>query len=150
MLSEKEIADALHAHRIVPLGVANPHGPLGLEHVAAAVEMISPARIYVDFQNADTVGRLRLNCIGTTEDLASQRVQLYDGLVLDLYSDDADAQGRPAKFLVTGVVEYAPDEQCWVAAIDWNAIRHVVVPGQPNGLGTSDVPSVLGSDVPAS
>jgi len=37
MLTEEEIRQALHASRVVPLAVANPHGPLGLEQVAAAV-----------------------------------------------------------------------------------------------------------------
>jgi hypothetical protein len=37
MLTEKEIQQALHARRVVRLPVANPHGPLGLEHLAGAV-----------------------------------------------------------------------------------------------------------------
>jgi hypothetical protein len=37
VLTEEEIRRALHADRVVPLGVANPHGPLGLEQFAAAV-----------------------------------------------------------------------------------------------------------------
>ncbi|HZV06489.1 MAG TPA: hypothetical protein VE999_15520 [Gemmataceae bacterium] len=37
MLTEEEIRQALHASRVVPLAVANPHGPLGLEQLAAAV-----------------------------------------------------------------------------------------------------------------
>lgn len=37
MLTEGEICQALHASRVVPLAVANPHGPLGLEQLAAAV-----------------------------------------------------------------------------------------------------------------
>lgn len=37
MLTEEEIRKALHASRVVPLAVANPHGPLGLEQLAAAV-----------------------------------------------------------------------------------------------------------------
>ncbi|HEY7329795.1 MAG TPA: hypothetical protein VH592_19325 [Gemmataceae bacterium] len=37
MLSEEAIRSALHASRVVPLAVANPHGPLGLEQLAAAV-----------------------------------------------------------------------------------------------------------------
>lgn len=37
MLTEEAIRQALHASRVVPLGVANPHGPLGLEQLAAAV-----------------------------------------------------------------------------------------------------------------
>lgn len=37
MLTEEEIRHALHASRVVPLAVTNPHGPLGLEQLAAAV-----------------------------------------------------------------------------------------------------------------
>jgi hypothetical protein len=37
MLNEAEIRQALRASRVVPLDVANPHGPLGLEQLAAAV-----------------------------------------------------------------------------------------------------------------
>src|SRR5215470_11829352 len=37
MLTEEDIRQALHASRVVPLAVANPHGPLGLEQLAAAV-----------------------------------------------------------------------------------------------------------------
>ena len=37
MLTEEEIRRALHADRVVPLGVTNPHGPLGLEQLAVAV-----------------------------------------------------------------------------------------------------------------
>jgi hypothetical protein len=39
MLTEEEIQRALHASRVVPLDVANPHGPLGLEQLAAAVAL---------------------------------------------------------------------------------------------------------------
>ena len=39
MLTEEAIRRALHASRVVPLAVANPHGPLGLEQLAAAVAM---------------------------------------------------------------------------------------------------------------
>jgi hypothetical protein len=40
MLSQQEIQQALRARRVVPLGVPNPHGPLGLEQLAAAVARI--------------------------------------------------------------------------------------------------------------
>jgi hypothetical protein len=36
-------------------------------------------RVFADFHNADAQGRLRLNCIGTLEDLASQNIELQDG-----------------------------------------------------------------------
>jgi hypothetical protein len=37
MLTEEQIRQALHASRVIPVGVPDPHGPLGLEHLAAAV-----------------------------------------------------------------------------------------------------------------
>lgn len=63
--------------------------------------MVQP-KIYADFQNADSQGRLRLNCVGTLEDLAQQHVQLREGLCLTLYADDLDDQGRPDELLVEG------------------------------------------------
>ena len=44
-------------------------------------------RVFADFHNADAQGRLRLNCIGTVEDLAQQQIVLRDGACLTLYSD---------------------------------------------------------------
>lgn len=41
MLSEAQIRQALHADRVLPVGVANPHGPLGLEQLAEAVCRLS-------------------------------------------------------------------------------------------------------------
>jgi hypothetical protein len=73
-------------------------------------------RIFVDFHNADTQGRLRLNCIGTVEDLARQQISLQDGQSLVLYSEDLE---------VDGVVRYSKEEKLWVAVIDWDAIREI-------------------------
>ena len=70
-------------------------------------------KVFADFHNADVQGRLRLNCIGTVEDLARQNIELQDGQLLTLYSEDLE---------VEGVVQYSPEENLWVAAIDWNAI----------------------------
>lgn len=81
-------------------------------------------RVYADFHNADAEGRLRLNCVGTTKDLARKQVLLRPGLLLTLYSDDADAEGNSDDLEVGGAVEYSEAEQCWVARVDWSAIRH--------------------------
>ncbi len=37
MLTDEQIRQSLHAGRVIPLGVASFHGPLGLEQLAAAV-----------------------------------------------------------------------------------------------------------------
>ncbi len=81
-------------------------------------------KIYADFHNADSHGRLRLNCVGTMEDLARQQVELREGVVLTLYSDDSNDQGQLDELLVDGIVSFSAEEQCWVAVIDWTAIRH--------------------------
>jgi hypothetical protein len=76
-------------------------------------------KVFADFHNADAQGRLRLNCIGTVEDLAQQHIVLRDGLPLTCYSEELE---------VEGVVHYSTDENVWVAVIDWNAIRTMEPP----------------------
>jgi hypothetical protein len=41
VLTEQQIKQALNADRVLPLGVANPHGPFGLEQLAEAVSRMS-------------------------------------------------------------------------------------------------------------
>lgn len=81
-------------------------------------------RIYADFQDLDAENRPRLTCAGTLRDLERQGIRLRDGLVLTLYTDDADDQGHPNELRADGIVSYNDDERCWVAAIDWDALRH--------------------------
>jgi hypothetical protein len=81
-------------------------------------------RVYADFQNLDHENRLRLVCAGTRRDLERQQIQLSEGKTLTLYTDDADDAGQPDELLADGVVQYNEQEKCWVAAIDWQAIRH--------------------------
>ena len=73
-------------------------------------------RVFADFHNADAQGRLRLNCAGTVEDLACQKIFLKEGQSLILYSEDLE---------VDGVVRHSEKENLWVAVIDWDAIREV-------------------------
>lgn len=75
---------------------------------------MSNPRVYADFHNADRKGQLRLNCVGTVEDLARQQIVLREGLVLMLYSEELEVEGH---------VHYSTEENLWVAAIDWDAIR---------------------------
>ena len=76
-------------------------------------------KVFADFHNADAQGRLRLNCIGTIEELAQQQIVLRDGLPLTFYSEELE---------VEGVVQYSTDENVWVAVIDWSAIRTMESP----------------------
>ena len=73
-------------------------------------------RVFADFHNADSQGRLRLNCIGTVEDLSRNQVTLRDGLKVILYGEELE---------VDGIVRFSDEERLWVASIDWDAIRVV-------------------------
>lgn len=81
-------------------------------------------RVYADFQNLDDEHRLRLTCSGTTRDLERLGLSLREGLNLTLYTDDEDASGRPDELRAEAVVHYDKAQQCWVATIDWSALRH--------------------------
>jgi hypothetical protein len=74
------------------------------------------SRVFVDFHNADLQGRLRLNCIGTIEDLSREHTELENGQRLVLYGEDLE---------VDGIVQFSEDEKIWVVAIDWHQIRQV-------------------------
>lgn len=77
--------------------------------------MVTP-RIAVDFQNADTAGRLRLNTEGSRRDLARLGIELREGLGLILSDGELETHG---------VVVWSADEGCWVAQIDWQDVRDV-------------------------
>jgi hypothetical protein len=75
---------------------------------------MSRPTIYADFHNADSRGRVRLNCIGTVQDLAEKGITLTDGLSLTLSDDELEVEGE---------VHFAEEERLWVAVIDWGEIR---------------------------
>jgi hypothetical protein len=85
---------------------------------------MSAPRVYADFQNLDEANRLRLTSAGTSRDLERQEIRLQEGLVLTFYTDDADDLGRPDELRAQGIVHYDDEGRCWVAAIDWAALRH--------------------------
>jgi len=85
---------------------------------------MDPTRIYADFQNLDDFNRLRLTSVGTIQDLARQGIELREGLVLTFCTDDADDEGQSDELRSEGIVHFNEDEKCWVAAIDWSALRH--------------------------
>ncbi len=93
-------------------------------------------KVYADFHNLDDSNRLRLTCTGTQEDLARQRIELREGMVLTFYMDDADDHGEPDELRTEGVVHFDQGESTWVALVDWSAVRHASDEGkssQPDG-----------------
>jgi hypothetical protein len=81
-------------------------------------------RVYADFHNVDPLGRIRLNCAGTAQDLTDHGIELQEGMILALYTDDCDDRGELDELLVTGAVAYSSEENGWVVAVDWSALRH--------------------------
>ncbi len=72
--------------------------------------------IYADFNNADALGRLRLNTVGTVEDLGRLGLRLENGLRVIVRDDELEADGEVVR---------SADEGIWVAKIDWKAVRHL-------------------------
>jgi hypothetical protein len=75
--------------------------------------------VSVDFQNADPVGRIRLNTVGTVESLSRSGVRLANGLSVVVHDDELEADG---------VVSFSAEEKIWVATINWDAIRQLPSP----------------------
>jgi hypothetical protein len=46
--------------------------------------------------------------------------------------DDADDDGRADELHADGIVHFNDDEHCWVAAINWSALRHALEETAPN------------------
>jgi hypothetical protein len=81
-------------------------------------------RIYVDLLKIDGHRRLKLTPVGTREDLDRLGIVLVEGLSLRLYSDDLNDEGERDDFIFDGVAHFDESTETWVAAVDWDAIRH--------------------------
>jgi len=67
--------------------------------------------IFVDFNNADTEGSVRLIVNGTLRDLETKNIVLTAGMKLLL--DDND------ELKAIGTVEFSETENIWVAIVEW-------------------------------
>jgi hypothetical protein len=76
-------------------------------------DKVSPPKIFVDFQNTDTKGRIYLNCTGTISDLCDHGVQLLNGLKLVVHNEELETEA---------IVEFSEEEKIWVAVIDWDKL----------------------------
>lgn len=68
-------------------------------------------KIFVDFNNTDKMGRVRLNAKGTLDDLERKHIKLTDGLILLLDDDDG--------LVARGFVQFSKTENIWVAEIKY-------------------------------
>jgi hypothetical protein len=71
-------------------------------------------KVFADFHNSDQHGRVRLNTVGTLEDLRRLGIVLQEGTPLLLSCLEVEAEGTAT---------YSTEEERWVARIDWENIR---------------------------
>ena len=70
--------------------------------------------IYVDFQNCDSLGRVRLNTAGTFQDLKQLEIGLQKGFAVHLYCMELEADG---------IIEYSKEENIWVAIFNVDDLK---------------------------
>lgn len=78
------------------------------------IEQTRLPRVFVDFHNSDRQGRVRLNTVGTLQDLNRLGIVLSEGAEILLYCLESETEG---------VVSYSSEEGLWVAAVDWDKMR---------------------------
>ena len=74
---------------------------------------LHPPRIFADFHNSDPQGRVRLNTVGTIEDLNRLGILLQEGMAIVVSSYELEADGT---------VTYT-NENLWAVEIDWTKVR---------------------------
>ena len=77
-------------------------------------ELARLPRVFVDFNNSDRQGRVRLNCVGTVQDLNRLGIVLQEGVEMLLSCVELE---------VEGIVTYSIEEGLWVARVDWDKVR---------------------------
>lgn len=71
-------------------------------------------KIYADFNNADETGRIRLNTVGSLQDINRLKGSLAPGISVVLYT--------PGDFEVAARVEY---DGIWIGIPDWSTITYL-------------------------
>jgi len=72
-------------------------------------------KIYADFNNADSRGRIRLNTEGTFHDLQRMKIKLEEGFQILLDDNEGLA--------ISGTVLFSEEENIWVGIINWDELK---------------------------
>jgi hypothetical protein len=85
--------------------------------------------LYVDFNEMLDKNLVLLSRLDITSDLSGNDVALREGLAVDVYTDDVDANGRRDNLVASGVVEENRSTGWgahvkWCCRIDSRGIRH--------------------------
>ena len=71
-------------------------------------------KLFVDFNNADLHGRVRLNTNQTFADIDILKLELKEGM--QVFLDDED------RLATIGHLTYSDEENTWVAEINWDTL----------------------------
>lgn len=88
---------------------------------------MSDQRVYADLNKWEEVkGQFRviLTTLGTRQDLQKHGITLEEGLVLDFWMDDGDADGNPDALYFRGAVHYDEQESRWIAFVNPDDVYH--------------------------
>ena len=80
-------------------------------------------KVWADF-NASSKNGLFLNCKGTIDDLARQKIELKDGMELLLWDEDLDENNNPDNLIVQAIAKYNNKLKIWEGVFDWEKMRH--------------------------
>ena len=69
-------------------------------------------KIFADFNNADVKGRIQLTTLGSIIDINLNQIELIEGKKV-LLDDEEELK-------TIGTLKYSPEENIWVAEINWN------------------------------
>ena len=70
--------------------------------------------VYADFNNMDSAGRIRLNTVGTIEDVQKLSLRLVEGMSLVVSDSEIKASGK---------VEFSSEENIWVLNLDEDTVQ---------------------------
>lgn len=79
-------------------------------------------KVWADF-NANSENGLYLNCKGTIDDLARQKIELKDGMELILWNEDLDDNNNADNLIVQAVAKYNNKLKIWEGIFEWEKIR---------------------------
>jgi len=73
-------------------------------------------KIFADFNNTDSMRRVRLTTVGTLNDLKRMNIKLESGMEILLDDDEG--------LVTSGIVLFSGEENIWVAKINWDEIKY--------------------------
>ncbi len=83
-------------------------------------------RIWVDFNNKDEDNNVRLNCLGTIEQIESEAIPMVEGQKVVVFCDDDYEEIMEVEGILKQVITPPPFQQkIWIAVVNWDTFKRV-------------------------